>query len=222
MLPRRQRIDDAIRADVAGLFVEDRQSGDELRRDEQRCDVEVLAAERLQGAVERRHDRRHDDPRDVARRHVVELKQVARQDAELVHRAGTISRESPVDSQFLAAPVLKDDQGNPLDDTHLLQPGFAFSIDTSVGTAYYTLDGTDPRAPGGEIQGKAYSGPIPVNETNPRTVASPCTCASRSKSPSRQPACAWATFWSVSTHTPRISDMSSIRAPSTVARPAML
>ena len=63
---------------------------------------------------------------------------------------------------------------------------------------------------------------MPVSETKPRTAASPCTCVSRSTSPSRQPACAWATFLCGSTHTPRMSDMSSISAPSAVARPAML
>ena len=63
---------------------------------------------------------------------------------------------------------------------------------------------------------------MPVSETKPSTVARPCSWVSRSTSPSRQPPCACAIRLLGSTHTPRISDMSSISAPSAVASPAML
>ena len=63
---------------------------------------------------------------------------------------------------------------------------------------------------------------MPVAETKPSTAASPCSCVSRSTSPSVQPACARAVRCTGSTHTPLISDMSIIRPPSQTASPAML
>jgi hypothetical protein len=46
-------------------------------------------------------------------------------------------------------------------------PGFALTLSAPTGTVYYTLDGTDPRAPGGlpRATASAYSAPLPVDTT---------------------------------------------------------
>ena len=59
------------------------------------------------------------------------------------------------------------------------------------------------------------------DDTNPSTAARPCSCVSRSTSPSRQPA--WAARCALGVDPdPRISERSSISAPSATASPAML
>lgn len=70
-----------------------------------------------------------------------------------------------MDSQFLQAPALNLNGGD-------IQPGFAVAIGAPQGTIYYTLDGTDPRLPGGGISPSAavYSGPVTLNG-NARVVA---------------------------------------------------
>ena len=55
------------------------------------------------------------------------------------------------DRQFLAAPTLS--QQHPKDP---------LAMSVSVGTIYFTLDGTDPRLPGGKVSDKAtaYASPV--------------------------------------------------------------
>ncbi len=70
-----------------------------------------------------------------------------------------------IDSQFLKVPQFsRGDSG--------VSPGFALTISAPVGAIYYTTDGTDPRAPGGAVAGKArlYAGNVLV-QTNSRVVA---------------------------------------------------
>jgi hypothetical protein len=57
-----------------------------------------------------------------------------------------------IDSQFIAPPALAQADGN-------------ISLRAASGKIYYTLDGTDPRLPGGGVSPKAkpYSTPIPLN-----------------------------------------------------------
>jgi len=45
-----------------------------------------------------------------------------------------------------------------------IDPGFSLSMSTSASTIYYTLDGSDPRMPGGAISPKAilYTGSVPL------------------------------------------------------------
>src|SRR5262249_36083351 len=58
-----------------------------------------------------------------------------------------------IDAQFVAAPTLS-------------RTDAAASLRASSGKIYYTLDGSDPRLPGGAVSSKArpYNSPIPVNE----------------------------------------------------------
>ena len=70
-----------------------------------------------------------------------------------------------IDTNFLAAPLLGS-PGGPV------AAGSQVSVSAPAGaTVYYTLDGTDPRAPGGNISPAAqtYSGPITVAQ-NARLV----------------------------------------------------
>ena len=48
----------------------------------------------------------------------------------------------------------------------LVAAGFNLSMSVPAGAIYYTLDGTDPRLPGGAIASSAlgYVGPVPINE----------------------------------------------------------
>jgi hypothetical protein len=71
-----------------------------------------------------------------------------------------------IDTNFLAAPVLSQPAGP-------LPPGSLVALSGASGaTLYYTLDGTDPRARGGNVSSNArpYTGPILLNQ-NARIVA---------------------------------------------------
>jgi hypothetical protein len=59
-----------------------------------------------------------------------------------------------IDAQFIGPPTLS-------------QTAAAASLRASSGKVYYTLDGSDPRLPGGAVssQARPYASPIPVNET---------------------------------------------------------
>lgn len=67
-----------------------------------------------------------------------------------------------LDTNFLRAPVLSAPGG-------AIAPGFVLTIQSSTiesnTTTYYTLDGTDPRLPGGAINPAAYSGRAPLAVT---------------------------------------------------------
>src|SRR5439155_2550876 len=62
-----------------------------------------------------------------------------------------------IDSQLLPAPRPSVQQASGSQHPTVILEG-------SPGTIYYTLDGTDPREPGGGVSSKAksYSGPISV------------------------------------------------------------
>src|SRR4029077_8140195 len=49
-----------------------------------------------------------------------------------------------MDSSYLAPPGLSQDGG-------VAPPGFSLTMTIPAGTAFYTLDGTDPRLPGGTV-----------------------------------------------------------------------
>ncbi len=49
-----------------------------------------------------------------------------------------------IDSNFLGAPTFNQDGG-------LIAPGFELRMNATVGTIYYTLDGSDPRLSGGDV-----------------------------------------------------------------------
>lgn len=56
----------------------------------------------------------------------------------------------------------------------LVSPGFEVSLSSSAGTVYYTLDGTDPRLPGGQVSSSAAvaAGPfVIISETQVRARA---------------------------------------------------
>jgi len=54
-----------------------------------------------------------------------------------------LRRAAWVDSQFGPLPEFGQDGG-------LIEPGFELTVTASTGTVYYTLDGSDPRLPGGQ------------------------------------------------------------------------
>lgn len=64
-----------------------------------------------------------------------------------------------MESQFVQAPTMNASDGQ-------VAPGFQLQL-TGPGTIYYTLDGSDPRLPGGAVSSSAsaYSGSIPINAT---------------------------------------------------------
>jgi len=70
------------------------------------------------------------------------------------------SRVEWMDSQFVAAPHVTPDGGT-------LGRGRPVTMTAPAGTIYYTLDGSDPRAPGGDIAPTAakYVGPITLSAT---------------------------------------------------------
>jgi hypothetical protein len=57
-----------------------------------------------------------------------------------------------IDRQFVAAPA-----------TARKRPDEPLTLTASAGKIYYTLDGTDPRAPGGKVSDKALSYSAPLN-----------------------------------------------------------
>ena len=67
------------------------------------------------------------------------------------------ARHDWIYSQFLAAPAFSRD-GGPISS------GFELNIVGVTNTVYYTLDGTDPRAPGGLAAGTPYTWPITLTE----------------------------------------------------------
>lgn len=70
-----------------------------------------------------------------------------------------------IDTQFLKVPQFSQYDG-------WVSPGFTLSLSALAGSVYYTMDGTDPRAPGGAVSQNArlYSGSM-VIQTNSRVVA---------------------------------------------------
>jgi hypothetical protein len=74
-------------------------------------------------------------------------------------RIWTRGRYNWVDSQFVRAPFFNRDAGP-------ISPGTSLTLGGPAGaTIYYTLDGSDPRSPGGNVSpsAQAYSVPITVN-----------------------------------------------------------
>jgi hypothetical protein len=62
-----------------------------------------------------------------------------------------------IDSQFVRAPVFNVPGGR-------VPAGFRMSLSSSAATIYYTLDGSDPRLPGGGLspRARAYTGPATI------------------------------------------------------------
>jgi hypothetical protein len=60
------------------------------------------------------------------------------------------TRANWIDSQFVPAPQLSHPGGN-------VSANFSLGITTNTGSVFYTLDGSDPRAPGGSIAARAQS-----------------------------------------------------------------
>jgi hypothetical protein len=70
----------------------------------------------------------------------------------------TMGRYLWIDSQFTVPPAMNHAGGK-------VPEGFTLTLTAAPGaTIYYTLDGTDPRAPGGAIRGQTYTGPITLTE----------------------------------------------------------
>jgi hypothetical protein len=65
-----------------------------------------------------------------------------------------------IDGKFLVAPVFSNAGGE-------IAPGFTLDMDTSRGAIFYTLDGSDPRAPGGGVSASAFE----YDATNPADIA---------------------------------------------------
>src|SRR6266850_1240636 len=65
-----------------------------------------------------------------------------------------------IDSQLLPAPKISVKQSPDTARTLILE-------ESAKGTVYYTIDGSDPRSPGGSVspQATAYSGPVSINAT---------------------------------------------------------
>ncbi len=64
-----------------------------------------------------------------------------------------------IDAQFLAPPVFSQQGGE-------VPYGFELTISADSGLVYYTMDGSDPRLPGGDIAAEAlaYSAPVPITD----------------------------------------------------------
>jgi hypothetical protein len=69
----------------------------------------------------------------------------------------TQGRFNWIDRQFVPTPTISHGGGS-------VPPGLVFTLSAAAGTIYYTLDGSDPRLPGGAISPSAqiYSAPITV------------------------------------------------------------
>ncbi len=65
-----------------------------------------------------------------------------------------------MDSQFVSPPTFSSNGGQ-------ITPGLTLTMTAPKGTIYYTLDGTDPRLPGGGVAGGAfaYTSPLPLTDT---------------------------------------------------------
>ena len=79
-------------------------------------------------------------------------------------RQWVATRDASIRSQFRHPFVPRPTFSHPGGE---VAPGFAVSLSAPTGTVYYTLDGTDPRAPGGlpRAAAAAYSVPLAVDVT---------------------------------------------------------
>lgn len=85
-------------------------------------------------------------------------------EAEVTHLKGWLSaRLSWIDSQFVPPPTIRPSGGK-------LQPGQAITMSSESGMVYYTTDGSDPRADGGEVSANAVAFVDPVTLSGPATV----------------------------------------------------
>ena len=83
-------------------------------------------------------------------------------EGEISHLKGWLSRRLIWIDEQLRAPVALSSK------TGVVEPGFEVMMSAPSGTIYYTLDGSDPRLPGGGVNPLAsvYDGwPITINET---------------------------------------------------------
>jgi hypothetical protein len=92
------------------------------------------------------------------------------------------NRTTFMDTQFVARPLLNLPAGPVTNGTSITLQG------PSGATIYYTLDGTDPRAPGGAVSAKAltYSSPITI-QNNARVFARARNLNSRNLTGPRNP-----------------------------------
>ncbi len=91
----RDRVHDAVRADLARIVVANRDAGLDARADDEQRGVRPLPCERLPLADQHRDGRGKADPVDV-----VEVEQAAQQDAELVGGRGALGGQPPVVRQL--------------------------------------------------------------------------------------------------------------------------
>ncbi|MBN2508141.1 MAG: lamin tail domain-containing protein [Verrucomicrobia bacterium] len=74
-----------------------------------------------------------------------------------------VTRAAAIDAQFPAPPVFSQDGG-------AVPNGFQLAILGTPGTLYFTTDGSDPRAPGGNVADSAQAYALPITLHAPTTV----------------------------------------------------
>ena len=103
LLERSHAVDDAVGAHLRRIVVVHRHAGLDAGFDEQRARVEVALAHLAQGGVQRRHHRRNHDALHRADLEPVHGKQVAEEDAVLVHHLRLDGGNPPVREQAASA-----------------------------------------------------------------------------------------------------------------------
>jgi len=80
-------------------------------------------------------------------------------------RTQTVLNQLIVDGLFstLAPATFVDDATSAAQHGGAVQAGFQLRLTAPAGTIYYTLDGSDPRAPSGLARGAAYTAPLPIS-----------------------------------------------------------
>ena len=94
-------IDDAIGADILGTLVENRHAGFDPRADDQRLEIKKLLRQFLGRRQHRRHDTGNRNRIDLIHHETGVADQLADDDAVLVGRAFSLSRQAPVGNQLL-------------------------------------------------------------------------------------------------------------------------
>jgi hypothetical protein len=110
-LKRRDRVDDAIGADLGGVVDQNRDAGIDRRLEHERHASEVFRDHRDQRAGERWHHRRDHDPGDLAAANLIAVAEIGDQDAEFVGRPLADRRQAPAAHQRLAAKYADHDVG---------------------------------------------------------------------------------------------------------------
>src|SRR5205807_8324205 len=124
----RHAVRNPIGAHLQGIIVVDGDARLRSRLEKQRLEAKILLGHFLEQRVQRRHDARHHDPRDVARLDPVQIKKVANQNAVLVGGLTSLRGQPPLGLQRLTLKYAQDGVRVPYVDDQKLHLSRQWSV----------------------------------------------------------------------------------------------